>query len=72
MSTAQWTLVLTAAGGSLTWATFVARLLWIFRGRWDETNSTLSTLKDRITDLHSRDTAIEQRLERHLEWHDRH
>lgn len=71
MTAAQWTVVLMAAGGGLTWATFVARLLWNFRGKWDETNSTLTGMRDKIAELAARDAQLERRLERHLSWHER-
>jgi hypothetical protein len=61
-----------ATGGGLTWATFVANLLWNFRGKWDDTNAQLAGLSRQIAELAKRDNAIEQRLERHLDWHDKH
>ena len=71
MSTAQWTVVLMATGGGLTWATFIAGLLWKFRGKWDETNLTLQGMRDKITDLAEYDRKLEGRLESHLAWHTR-
>ncbi len=71
MSVAQWTVVLMATGGGLTWATFIARLLWLFRGKWDDTNATLAGLKDKIAELAARDAAMERKLDQHLTWHGR-
>lgn len=46
------------------WLTFVAKLLWDFRGRWDDTNSKLEVLA-------GQDKLIEQKLDLHIAWHDR-
>ena len=64
MTTGWWTVVLMGVGGTLTWASFIAKLLWDFRGKWDETNAKLA-------DLAGRDLLIEQKLDLHLAWHDR-
>lgn len=49
----------------------VVRALWRIRGSWDETNGKLGTLVDRVTTLAERSDRTEDRLERHLEWHER-
>jgi len=72
MSAAVWSVVISGISGALAWCTFVAKLLWNFRGNWDQTNSTLVQLKDQISRLGETDRALEQRLERHLTWHDTH
>lgn len=54
---------------AILWA---LRVLWNIRGSWDRTNSELHRLVDRVGDMAERDNRLEQRLERHLEWHDKH
>ena len=72
MDAAWWTVSIMGGTALAGWCTFIARLLWNFRGKWDETNAALTGLRDKISALAERDAAIEMRLERHLDWHDRH
>lgn len=59
-----WVAALVAAVGlGVGWLTFIARLLWTFRGKWDETNAQLDKLA-------SRDALIEQKLDLHIAWHE--
>ena len=62
---------------------FCLRVLWNIRGSWDATNAQLVRLVERVTDLvaskdkdhvrlERRADEVAQRLERHLEWHDKH
>ena len=62
---------------------FCARLLWNIRGSWDHTNDQLQQLVSRVVELiaskdrdherlDKRAAEVASRLERHLEWHDRH
>lgn len=59
------------------------RVLWGIRGSWDATNTELRLLVERVATLvtlkdadnarlNKRDEEIAGRLERHLEWHDKH
>jgi hypothetical protein len=65
-------LLIAFATGACTWATLMIRLMWQFRGKWDFSNAQLARVAERITELAASDSRIEQRLERHLDWHDRH
>ena len=51
---------------------WMLRLLWTIRGQWDKTNGELSRLVDKMGEMSERDNRLEARLERHLEWHDKH
>lgn len=75
--------IVATAGIIVTGLAFVLRGLWNIRGSWDATNAGLAQLVDRVTDIVARKDEdhirIErraeeaaQRLERHLEWHDKH
>ena len=52
-----------------TWATLMIRLMWQFRGKWDDTNGQLTRMTERITELANRDQLIEHKLQQHLDWH---
>lgn len=62
---------------------FCVRALWNIRGAWDQTNAELRILISRVADIverkdqdHARmeegTAEVSRRLERHLEWHDKH
>ena len=69
-SPAVWVPLTIAFGtGACTWATLMIRLMWQFRGKWDDTNSSLARMTDQIRDLTTRDATLEDRLQRHLDWH---
>jgi hypothetical protein len=72
MNSAWWSVGIIGAGGVMTWATMIIKLMWNFRGKWDDTNAQLAALANQVAALGNRDNAIEQRLERHLDWHDKH
>lgn len=59
------------AAGAMTWATLIIRLLWNFKTKWDQTNTELADMRKCITELGATDRTIEDRLERHLAWHER-
>ena len=61
---AWWAVILTVLGGAAAWAGVIVRVLWTFRGKWDETNATLATLA-------AQDKRLEDELRRHLDWHER-
>jgi hypothetical protein len=72
--------VLTSLVGAMLWA---LRLLWRIRGSWDDSNARLEALIAKVADLitlkeadHTRldrrDQEIAERLDRHLDWHDKH
>lgn len=75
--------IVVTTGVIMTGVIFVLRALWDIRGSWDATNAGLARLVERVTDIVARkdedhgrierraDEAA-QRLERHLEWHDKH
>jgi hypothetical protein len=71
MSAIGWASFLIGGGGALGWATFIARILWGFRGRWDATNGELRSLQDEMKRSALERSRIEHRLDRHLDWHDR-
>lgn len=75
--------LLTAIGTLAGIGLFALRLLWRIRGSWDQTNSQLKALVTQVTALVSGNEAdharlerrtdeVGGRLERHLEWHDKH
>lgn len=64
--------VLTGMSILMAGVLYSLRVLWNIRGSWDRTNSELKRLVDKIQDGHERDERLEQRLERHLDWHDKH
>ena len=70
MSAAWAGVAISGIGGFLAWCSFVARLLWNFRGNWDKTNSTLQQMAGQISRLAETDKALEQQLQRHLDCHD--
>ena len=70
MNATEWTLILTGVGGALTWASYIARIMWGFKSKWDETLSRLGNMDSRLTSLSEHVQHTDQRLERHLDWHD--
>jgi len=71
---------LAVIGGGLA---LLVRLLWKINGSWTLTNASLAALVDKVAGLvaakdaehrrlEHRDDEIAGRLERHLEWHDKH
>jgi len=64
--------VITGTGIIMTGVVWTARMLWNVRGSWDTTNTELKRLVDRVGDMRDRDEQLDRRLERHLEWHDKH
>ena len=57
------------ATAASTWATLMIRLMWQFRGKWDDTNGALRRMTEQIADLTARDRDLETRLQSHLDWH---
>jgi hypothetical protein len=75
--------IVATAGIIMTGLVFVLRALWNIRGSWDDTNAKLQLLVERVAAmvvlkdadharLDKRSEEIAGRLERHLEWHDKH
>lgn len=52
------------AAGAIGWGTAVVRLMWQFR-------EELTRIGDRLGELSRVDSEIQQRLDRHLAWHER-
>jgi hypothetical protein len=64
--------ILTGLGIIMGGVAFCLRALWNIRGSWDRTNNELGRAVDKLTSMNARDDRLESRLERHLEWHDKH
>jgi hypothetical protein len=72
-----------ASGAVMTGVVVCLRALWRIRGSWDATNAQLQLLVAKVADLialkdrdhdrlERRADELAQRMERHLQWHDKH
>ena len=62
-------LVIAFVTWSGAWAAFIVRLMWRFRGKWDDASSQLNQMSRQLRDLNNRAAQIEKRLQQHLDWH---